>query len=93
MTLAPYIDQSSYKIPPNFSLERGFNLFRAMGLSHVTVVDTNNHVRLRETDPKRGRAIMGSSNHIRLRERDPEMGRGPFWGRRSGGLKGKAGLG
>lgn len=26
VTLAPYIDQSSYRIPPTFSLERGFNL-------------------------------------------------------------------
>lgn len=44
MTLAPYIDQSSYRIPPTFSLERGFNLFRAMGLSHITVVDKDNQV-------------------------------------------------
>lgn len=26
VTLAPYIDQSSYRIPPTFSLDRGFNL-------------------------------------------------------------------
>lgn len=44
VTLAPYIDQSSYRIPPTFSLERGFNLFRAMGLSHITVVDKDNRV-------------------------------------------------
>ena len=44
MTLAPYIDQSAYRIPPTFSLERAFNLFRSMGLSHLTVVDKNNHV-------------------------------------------------
>lgn len=44
VTLAPYIDQSSYRIAPTFSLERGFNLFRTMGLSHITVVDQNNEV-------------------------------------------------
>lgn len=44
VTLAPYIDQSSYRIPPTFSLERGFNLFRAMGLSHIAVVDKDNRV-------------------------------------------------
>ena len=44
VTLAPYIDQSSYRIAPGFSLERGFHLFRAMGLSHITVVDENNQV-------------------------------------------------
>lgn len=44
VTLAPYIDQSAYRIPPTFSLERGFNLFRSMGLSHITVVDKDNQV-------------------------------------------------
>ncbi len=44
VTLAPYIDQSSYRIAPSFSLERGFNLFRAMGLSHICVVNKNNEV-------------------------------------------------
>jgi CBS-domain-containing membrane protein len=44
VTLAPYIDQSSYRIQPTFSLERGFNLFRAMGLSHLAVVNKHNEV-------------------------------------------------
>jgi len=44
VTLAPYVDQSSYRIPRSFSLERGFHLFRAMGLSHITVVDKDNRV-------------------------------------------------
>lgn len=42
VNLSPYVDQSSYSVPETFSLERGYNLFRSMGLRHITVVDKFN---------------------------------------------------
>jgi hypothetical protein len=42
VNLSPYVDQSSVSIPETFSLERGYNLFRTMGLRHITVVDKYN---------------------------------------------------
>lgn len=42
VNLSPYVDQSSYSIPETFSLERGYQCFRTMGLRHITVVDKFN---------------------------------------------------
>lgn len=44
VNLWPYVDQSSLSIPATFSIERGYNLFRSLGLRHLTVVDKFNHV-------------------------------------------------
>lgn len=44
VNLSPYVDLSSISIPDTFSLERGYNLFRTMGLRHITVVDKHNAV-------------------------------------------------
>lgn len=42
VNLSPYIDMSSYSVPDTFSLERGYGLFRTMGLRHIVVVDKHN---------------------------------------------------
>lgn len=42
VNLSPYIDMSSVSVPETFSLERGYHLFRTMGLRHICVVDKRN---------------------------------------------------
>jgi len=44
VNLSPYVDMSSYSVPETFSLERSYNLFRTMGLRHITVVNKYNNV-------------------------------------------------
>ncbi|ESO89755.1 hypothetical protein LOTGIDRAFT_124505, partial [Lottia gigantea] len=40
----PYINTSAFSIPANFSLQRAYILFRTMGLRHMPVVNSENHV-------------------------------------------------
>lgn len=42
VNLSPYVDMSSMSVPETFSLERGYHLFRTMGLRHICVVDKHN---------------------------------------------------
>lgn len=42
VNLSLYVDMSSVSIPETFSLERGYNLFRTMGLRHITVTNKFN---------------------------------------------------
>lgn len=42
--LEPYINQSAVCLSGSFSLHRTYIIFRTLGLRHLTIVDSNNHV-------------------------------------------------
>lgn len=44
VNLKPYINQSAMTVHANFSLQRTYNIFRTLGLRHLTVVDLRNRV-------------------------------------------------
>ncbi|XP_078683930.1 chloride channel protein C-like isoform X1 [Branchiostoma floridae x Branchiostoma belcheri] len=44
VNLQPYVNQSSLCVRDNFSLHRAYVLFRTMGMRHLPVVDSGNHV-------------------------------------------------
>lgn len=42
--LRKYINRSAMSVPERFSLHRTYNIFRSLGLRHITIVDNNFHV-------------------------------------------------
>jgi len=42
--LRKYINRSAMSVPERFSLHRTYNIFRSLGLRHLTIVDNNFHV-------------------------------------------------
>ncbi|CAG5121828.1 unnamed protein product [Candidula unifasciata] len=42
--LTPYVNQSAMSVPTKFSLHRSYTLISALGLRHLTVVDSSNQV-------------------------------------------------
>ena len=45
LDLTPYINTSAACVPETFSLERTYMVFKALGLRHLVVVDSHNHVK------------------------------------------------
>eukprot|EP00058_Branchiostoma_floridae_P026129 XP_002611619.1 hypothetical protein BRAFLDRAFT_63732 [Branchiostoma floridae] len=43
-TFQPYVNQSASSVHKKFSLHRTYIIFRSMGMRHLPVVDSGNHV-------------------------------------------------
>ena len=45
LDLGPYVSCSTPSVAEDFSLERSYMLFQSLGLRHLVVVDSGNHVK------------------------------------------------